>query len=703
MKKNKGCCISTSILLAGIVIVTLLAAAYIFYIGPNLLEDKRAQSRPPSILVQSPQAGDTVPAESPISARAVVTAMNPIARVELRVDGNLVATLTPETQGQTTYNAFSELQVGEGVHMLSWRAVDTVGLVGQSMPIQFAGEVPPAVADVPAAGSGGNQNPPGGNAGQDGGNQGGAGGGQWGDPDPTPPLPDPPSKAYVIKDAIVAGPDLGDLIPKLLASMPAAPTKLQVGFKDCRVQLTWYDNASNETHFNVRMQALGGPPATIKKLPARPETGQTWYEFDAPPLGRYSIWVEAANGFGSQPSEIQGVTINKNCSELIATHLEIEALSMYGIDPAWENIYCYVSLEGVPEERIPEGSVYFDLDPVQGADIHTWMGGQNRRLVPIPSDEMLTIQGKCMGWLGGLAQPMGFINENIPMAYWDNRTLQILRPNFSIDYRIRPHVFSTGEGVYEYIDESIPSPFLLKLETKEGSTPEENAFFAQYPTLIFAWKGDREIVTGFTVYVNGAPNLQETTFAPFAQWHEVPFGPLPTSCGGTYQFQVAINSGQARSELSNTVVYEQPPCQRYAELTYERYYFVYYEGEDCSAAEAGVGILQPEGWQYFSRIPMACGQEFDFSVHPGSHQFIEIAPNGGTVIADLEFKEYDYIAGALWSYPTVCVLYKEYPIPPPDENWGNFEITDELRCSHSLNHDASGTVYLSIRGTFGSE
>ena len=702
-KKRKGCCISTSILLVGFVVVTAIVAAYIFYIGPNLLEDKRAQSRPPSILIQSPQAGETLPADSPVFAQATVTGMNPIARVEIWLDGQLVATLTPEIPGQTTYNAFSELQIGVGTHMLSWRAVDSAGLVGQSMPIHIAGEIPPVAEDVPAADQGGNQNPPGGApggpggapGGPGGGNQGGGGGGQDGGvPDPPPPLPEPPPNAYVIKDAIEV-PDWGDLIPKLLAFMPAAPSNLHVGFKDCRVQLSWIDNASNETHFKIWMQALGGPPVPVKHLPPNPEAGETRFEFDAPPFGIYSIWVEAANSFGSQPSEIQGIAINKNCSEGNTTHLEIEALAMYGISSAWENIYCYVSFEGGAEERIPAGGEYFEIDPIQGSDIHKWMGGQNRRLVPIPSDDMLTIQGKCMGWLGGIPQPMGYINENIPRAYWDNRTLQVLRPNFSIDYRIRGHVFSAGEGLYEYIDEGIPSPFLFDVESAEGSTPEENAIKAQNPTVIFAWKGDREIVTGFTIYVNGAPNFEEATFAPLAQWHKVPFGPLPTACGGSYEFQVAINSGNARSELSNTVVYQQSPCKRYAELTYESYYFVYYQGEDCDDPDdnqAKVYILRPEGSSVNSPLPMWCGEKIPFSGTPGSHQFFGIGPGGGTVVVHINFSEVDkFLGGPVIDESFVCTIHKEFPIPAPDANWSNFRIDDHIRCPDG--QEASGSVY----------
>jgi hypothetical protein len=719
--RRTGCVIVTIFVLVGGILVAGLVAYYMLVIVPNTLEDRRITSGPPSVLAYSPDVGDTFPAGVTAFARATVSGRNPISRVELWLDGELITTLMPESSDQQVYQAFAGFLISEGSHLLSWRAIDNAGLVGQSMPTAIAGVSIPVAAEPAGQDAPEDANPPGD---QDQQNQGGGeapGGNVQGNqagPENAPPGDDgaqqeklgpgnePPPEAWIAHE--VTNIDWSRFFKVTSTLYPKAPSNLKVGFDNCRVNLLWTDNADNETYFNVWIQALGGPPVPVKELGPRDGTGQAWYSFDAPPFGIYSVWVEAVNALGGQASEIGGVAVNRNCTEGVPTHLEIEALSMNIFNEAWENIYCYVSLEGAPEERIPE-SGFLELDPVHGADIHTWFGGRNRRLVPIPDDEVITIEGKCMGWLGDNPQAMGFINESVPKADWDGRTLKISGPNFSVDYRIRTHVFSGGEGAYEYVDESITVPIITAIEVAEGNTPDVKAFYAKYPKIIFAWEGNTNI-TGFTLYINGAPQFHEITPAPFSAFHKIQAGPLPTQCGGTYQFKVAANSENVRSDFSSVMVYEQPPCERYAKLSFDGFLFAWLGGEtasDCTDTLLRVRIYDPFGGAQLVPIPkIECNKKYEFISSPNRVQHIGMDAGGGTVNATVNFSERVYV----WLsedplYLPICSISQDYPIPPmSDEDWSTFKIQKEVRCpDRPMDHNGSGRIYLSITGYIGAK
>lgn len=141
MKNYKiGGCIA--VFLAGIALIVLLIAVYAFFGGQKILEQKRVKQGPPSILVHSPSDGETIPAGTITTASAVASSTNPILRVELWFDGELYDTQRPDADqlnDATTLHALFDLPVIAGPHMLSWRAMDNTGLVGQSLPITIFG------------------------------------------------------------------------------------------------------------------------------------------------------------------------------------------------------------------------------------------------------------------------------------------------------------------------------------------------------------------------------------------------------------------------------------------------------------------------------------------------------------------------------------------------------------------------------------
>ncbi len=330
---NKKRCAVVALLVGGLfaMFMLVLGGISVYLIRQNL-EEKRALNTVPNVIVHSPSQGETFPGGNPILANVTAAGVNPIARLELWMDGELVETQTPIAElgiENLTFNALFDLLVEEGIHILYWKAVDSNGLVGQSQPVSVeivplpqdaepvAGEAP--LPDAPdEAGPEAGEPPPA--AAQDeepGGAQGPGPSGAGAGPSKIPPKgstskkPDLPNGATILEvTGIAIDIDLGWLISLAFSNMPEAPSGLQAGFEDCSIRLVWFDNADNETGYDVWIQRLGGPPQRIATLPAAAGIGPVTYEFRAPPFGIYSVWVEAVNGTFSQPSEIKGVAVN---------------------------------------------------------------------------------------------------------------------------------------------------------------------------------------------------------------------------------------------------------------------------------------------------------------------------------------------------------------------------------------------------------
>jgi hypothetical protein len=723
MKKKRTGCIVIAILF-GVALVVALVALYMFVLVPGTLEERRATSGPPSVFVHTPVVGDTLPANTENIARATITGNNPILKVELWIDGNLVMAQVPDLSDQTSFEAYTEFQIDEGTHMLSYRAIDVTGLVGQSLPIAVTGEAQ-AVVDEPAGGTAqddanppqddqgqGDQEDAGAQGGQDApGGQGDAGaqggeanaGNAQDQPEWQADIGDqPPPGAWVAQEAKNIDWSRYDIT---LTQYPKAPSHLQVGYDHCMIYLKWNDNAENERGFNVWMQALGGPPQLIKRIASRPGTGQMVFEFAAPAFGIYSFWIEAANALGTQPSEIKGVAVSEDCSGgifgAIATQLEIEALAMHGFNSNWDRIYCYISLEGRPEERIPEGDGHFDIIPNQGADIHTWFGGEHGRVVQMPADEVLNIEGKCMGWLGSdpqvNPQPMGIIDESIPKAFWDDRPLQIKAENFIIDYRIHPfgktHV---TKAAYRYTDYSIPSPVILSITP--GS--KTNRVIAEWD-----WSGPTTPLNVYYFFVNGKTRYGGQFDAPYGfskQGKNSVF--LPTSCGEIYQIQMTVNSGQARSPFSQVRIYEQPACPVMAEVRFDSVISnttsdgssacdqlsIHY---DLFALGAGSDTKYIKGGTSQGPHPYQCGIEYDFVQQLGAKTntiIVPINPNLPEVRLGTVF----------WDGGTRFGLTGE-DIKYPYGQWS--AVDEDFTLTAPLNGTADVTVKGHIRGFINSE
>jgi hypothetical protein len=346
---------------------------------------------------------------------------------------------------------------------------------------------------------------------------------------------------------------------------------LQAGFEDCTVRLVWYDSADNETGFNVWMQRLGGPPQLVATLNRHGTTGHVMYEFPAPPFGIYSVWVEAVNGVLSQPSEIKGLAINDaDCPQnALAGMLEIEAIDM-GVYTKADQVYCYMSLEGWLHQRVPDSE--WESIKVSGitGEIKEHWSGDSHILLPIPADEEVTLEGKCliMGANGPVEMGEKF-QASVPKEQWDGRRLEVkVGSMFTIGYRIRyfgPQQVVKGKA--KFIDTSILQPTGLRIVVESSPDPVENDKLARHPTLYWKWGGDPSLLRGGFNVLNYGKYFSAGPMREARQQLT-----LPTSCGADYDFQVEASYGYATSIPSPTLHHVQPPCKVMAEVHFQSIY-----------------------------------------------------------------------------------------------------------------------------------
>jgi hypothetical protein len=490
----------------------------------------------------------------------------------------------------------------------------------------------------------------------------------------------------------------------MLSNLPKAPTSLQVGVVNCRVRLQWNDNADNETHFKVWMQGLGMPARVIATLEGSPVTGPAWYEFASPQVGIYIFWVEAVNGLGGQPSEIKGVGVpyDNKCPASLATHLEIETLDM-NVPGGYDRVYCYLSLESAPEARIPsDGSAFLQVTDGWG-NIANWAAGDKKILLPIPTDDEVTLSGECWGWQGTALNKLGAFQASTPRARWDGSRQTLASANFTIDYRITPFGSVDSAGTYAFHDYTIDVPYGLWLVIDPWR-----------PILYWSWEGDPAKITGFTIFMNGNSLMQVGPSARDATIR------LPTHCGAIYEFKVAANSGAAQSPPSAPLKHEQRPCPVYAEIKFEKIRFSCLDDGDAPAIpspiydfECGSGgwnndMIEAYYWlhangreKYFGDVWIPCCAEHSFnelgSLSPQRNKYtsydtfvVPIDWRNPTLRFGLHMKDSD----PWWDADDhICAVGKDLAMS--DQDWANYEERFELDC-HS--RDANGVVTVQVKG-----
>ncbi len=591
------------------VAVCLLLALWLLLLCPLTFwytrqrEQARAQFAPPTVVVTEPVAGVSVLAGSYVSVVATASGHAPITRAELWVDGELVETeQCEEPEGVSPYYAYFDLLVSEGPQTLFVRAINSAGIIGQSLPVGVVGEPGPQeaflavtveegetldnIASSYGTDSGtlqelnpelGVQQPISGTvvivpAPPEEGEEEAAPPSVGPTPPPTAPggSPVPPPDIPPLK-VIQPGPiPLGP--PPLLALFvppqpPAAPSNLQGEVQNCIVRLRWKDNADNELRYEVWMAGLSGAPRLVVSLNPAPG-GAVWVEFLAPRTGGLSFWVEAISVGGKQPSNIVWVEVDPECPTSAPTHLEIEARDM-NVPGRYDRAYCYMSFEKARAQRLPrDDSAFIQVLGGRG-DIAAWASGAEKFAVPIPEDGALDLEGECWAWSGDKLDRLGTFSDTTVREQWNGARLLLRGDACEIGYAVTEPGGESGLTTYdyEYEDPTIPPPYDLR---EEPLPPGYPTYVPSYPPrrlLRWKWNGDPSKITHFLILSNGAPYL----YLPGADEREEPVT-LPGACDRHVRWQVAAAAPGAnvRSPLSAPLEYDLPKCQSYVRVTFKQ-------------------------------------------------------------------------------------------------------------------------------------
>ena len=655
MKKRRGCIKWAVVAVLSLVALALVVLCPLAFLYTRQVEQARAQFAPPTVVVTEPVPGLSVLAGSYVSVVATASGHAPITRVELWVDGQLAETQdSEEPEGISPYYTHFDLLVSEGPQTLFVRAINTEGIIGQSLPVGVVGEPGPHeaflaviveegetrddIASSYGTDSGtlqelnpelGVQQPISGTlvivpAPPEEGDEEAAPPSVGPSLPPTAPgsspvpLPDIPPLKVIQPAPIPLGPppSLAVFVPP---QPPAVPSNLQGQVENCMVRLRWKDNAHNELRYEVWMAGLSGAPRLVVSLNPAPG-GAVWVEFLAPRTGGLSFWVEAISLGGKQPSNIVWVEVDPGCPTSAPTHLEIEARDM-NVPGRYDRAYCYMSFEKAPEQRLPrDDSAFIQVLGGRG-DIAAWASGAKKFAVPIPGDGALDLEGECWAWSGDQLDKLGAFSDTIVSEQWNGARLLLRGDGYEIGYAVTEPGGESGLTTYEYEDPTIPPPYdIRELPLLPGKYPWLDWRDPPWRLLRWRWDGDPSKITDFDILLNGAPYG--------GTWHpdhrEVPVPP-PRQCDGRIRWEMAAaNSAEnVRSPLSAPLEYDLPKCKTYVRVTFKQVRL-----EDTSdGVYSGCTKLEV----YFLLLVNDVGKNFwtsneRVSLKCGTHDFLDIIP-----------------------------------------------------------------------------
>lgn len=611
-----------------LLIVTMLVLfgvlTALFLLGEWFLRQRQEQARldylPPVVRITEPENGVSAAVGSylPVASAITFSPQSPVRTVEWYLDGVLEQSGPPQSEAGASYEPYDLLVPAEGTHMLVARAIDELGVIGQSQPLTFQGVAKgeafyavtvnegdtldglaaahgsdaatlrtqnPGLSDPPVAGTTVKVPIP---------------------PGQEPPVPSaaPPAAGGVTLESNSPMLGVADTIPSNTISLladtpPPAPANLQGEAQDCQVKLLWEDNATNESGYEVWMATPGSPDTRLATLqPA--SGGVAWYEFPAPGPGYFLFWVEAVNAIGQQGSNVIHLNLDAGCPPPPSSQLQIELLDV-SVSGNYDLAYCYVSIEGAPEVRVPEDdSSFIQIQGGQGSAAE-W---PHAFAYSIPADNSLDLEGECWGWSGGALGKIGNFAGRYGPETWDGAAHMLDGGALGISISIKPPVpdgrgtfaerspglpgggVPAGGGFLEeappvpklVIDPSIPPPYDLREESVygKGFHPDRPWTWPDvggdcYPPckrLRWRWDGDPKKIDGFVVFQNADDAASAAADA------RDKIVKLPGECSRHVAWRVAAfrdvkPNPRVYSPLSPPVEYDLPACQRYLRVSFD--------------------------------------------------------------------------------------------------------------------------------------
>jgi len=640
-------------------LVVLVAGISMLRIRSLLLEQEAGRLyAPPVVYLTHPDMGMDIPVGSHLTAASATVDRLGIKQIELWMDGSLVEKKNPGEAGRSNpyYANFDLLIPDEGTHVIMMRAVNTSGVIDDSLPVQVMGTKKPDQVNLAVKLQAGQSlediadkyqtslddiikaNP-----------------GQT-KPGTILIIPRPPSKPAsaqpqtpvpIIKNQAPIVPNTPMLqqvksifpvmvpgnftfsMPKMVLIKndlvpPDAPTDLQASVDGCNITLMWNDNADNESYYEVN-SLWGG---MIARLQSNNGKSKAWYRFQATEPGKMWLSVAAINAVGKAQSNSMEVGADKALCTAYPSQddkIEVEAVT-FKVTSNVDRYYCYVRFNQWDNFRIPANkNEFIDATSTPGA-IAVYASGKNKLVAPKPINS-LTINGQCLGWGKDALKDMGSFSQAFPASDWDGSDKKIKVGNNELTIRLRPYQKPDAPGIFGFDDPSLPAPF--HLSQKMFSDQFFNDPYAEYDyfwkrKLSWDWAGDAKNISGFILYLNGKPFAtlqggdQRSTVVT-----------LPAACDMHLSWQVAAQGSQTISNLSIPMEEELTVCTEgvtVVEVKIDGFYFdnTWDYDEDfgspnnnCNPIEtyaeifANGQVRQIQGGNFFT--PVVCNQNYDMA------------------------------------------------------------------------------------------
>ena len=355
----------------------------------------------------------------------------------------------------------------------------------------------------------------------------------------------------------------------LPTSLPDVPTNLTASVTNCSVQLTWNSNPQGLSGYQVWYSDQNGLLHLQAKLKP-PQSSQTahWYTFTPATKGKISIWVDAVNAIGSQSSNPALITLPETCGGVGSENLEFRTLDVSAA-PGYDRVYAYLSLEGIPERRLPTDDSEFITTTAGRGDFSRYSSGQEVYVLPLPKDNKLTVEGECWGWSGGDLSLLSQFSGELPSSQWDGFQGSLGNELCQISYQIQANITSEGTlGTLGGNNLVIPAPFNVSSARAKWASDEGNPTpYQQYSwwwerEVKWQWKGDIKDISGFTIFLNGSP--LKTVPANLRSSYVI----LPFNCGPDNKWEVVANGKEGTSPKSQPFTETMNKCGQYAKIIF---------------------------------------------------------------------------------------------------------------------------------------
>ncbi len=570
----------------GAAVLTVVLA---LLLGQRTLQARQAEL--PVVPITSPANGEHTRTGSRAAVSATVLGGGRLPQVELWANGEQEETWLPEAVGGAgtaapfaSYAGFSPI-VYPGANMLFARAVTEAGVIAQSEPVVLFGEgdlawstdevwLEPGL-DLESAAQSLGVDP-----------------GQLLELNPGLQAGLPPSGALVVVPAVLppALPAPGSAAPgvapqqplsplvnlsttHLAALLPAqppagSPGQLLARVRDCHVTLSWQDNAADELSYEVWRTRVGGAPRRVASRAPVPGQGAAASYAFVSPAGEYSLWVEATGPFGRQPSTLSWLAVDPPCASG-EVPLQVDVLDVL-VSGGYERAYCYVSLEGAPEVRIPaDRGAFIPVNPGSAGAGERDTGVQT--VIPTPDDDSIDLSGECWAWAGDTLDNLGTFQQSLEAERWDGERIAIRGGNFEIGLSIEPQSSASEQETYSYEDPTLAPPYNLRVaERGDPSDLDEVdlAFWYWDRDLSWDWSGSGVPDLDFQILVDGAAYMTVSNAAQRTQTIRI-----PRICGDPVRLQVVAVSGEAHSKPSAALEVTLPSCRYVLDVWFEKVQF----------------------------------------------------------------------------------------------------------------------------------